>query len=127
MTDDTPADDDGPIRIYRRLSPESAAMMRVAIAALGFPPHCSFKACRRTGTCATRDLLCWQVNHEDMNHAIRLAAAHRWREGPRPGEEWPAWPPGQVHMFERLLAEEAAGEAGAVRDRIAGEVEETTS
>ena len=123
MTDD----DDGPIRIYRRLSAESAALVRAAIADIGFPAHCSFKACRRSGACSTRDLLCWQVNHEDMNREFRLAAAHRWREGPRPGEEWPEWPPGQVRLFERLLAEEAAGEGGAVRDRIAGQVEETSS
>jgi hypothetical protein len=62
-----------------------------------------------------------------MNHAIRLATARRWLQGPKPGEDWPEWSPQQVRTFERLLAAESAGESGALRDRIAGQAEETTS
>lgn len=121
-----PAAEDNTITIYRHLSDRAATLLRAAIADLGFPVHCSFKACRRSRTCATRDLLCWQVNHEAMNRAIRLAAARRWRHGPKPGEAWPDWSPEQVRMFERLLAEDAAGGRDGVRYRIAA-MEETTS
>ena len=44
-----------------------------------------------------------------------------------PGEDWPEWTPQQVREYQRLLAEEAAGERDALRDRIAGQVEETAS
>ncbi len=122
-----PSEDDHQIQIYRHLSDRAATLLRAAIADLGFPPHCSFKACRRSRSCSTRDLLCWQVNHEEMNQAITLATARRWRQGPKPGEDWPDWSPEQIRTFEWVLAEEAAGERDGLRKRIVGQVDETTS
>jgi hypothetical protein len=119
-------DENGPIKIYRRVPDHAAPLLRKAIAALGFPEHCGFKACRRTRTCATRHLLCWQVNHEEMNREILLMSARTWKRASERGEPWPDVDPDLIRRYERALAEEA-GELDGLRDRLRGSSEEAAS
>ena len=97
------------IEIFRRLSPEGAGFLRRIITAMGLADFCPLTSCKRARACATRQVLCWQVNHDDLTPRIMSILAHDWQRRTAAGEYVPIAPVEADH-FKRILAREAAGE-----------------
>lgn len=99
------------IEIFRRLSPETAATLRKIITGIGLAAYCSVRSCKRARACSTRQVLCWQVNHEDLTPIIMRALALHWQRRVAAGEEVDV-APATVDDYRRILA--APEPSGAV-------------
>ncbi len=96
------------IELVQCLSPDEAATLRVAITFLGYARHCPLKICKRARACATRQVLCWQVHHDDFDPEIMRLLARSWQKWVAEGTAPAHLPPAVVDAFACTLAEEDA-------------------
>ncbi len=100
--------EDEDVPIYRRLSPEGAARLRSVMTILGAPPHCFVKGCRRQRRCTTRQVLCWQLAHDQLEARIMLVFAKQWQAACAAGTG-ADWAPSDVATLQRVLAAAEGG------------------
>lgn len=96
------------IELVECLSPDQAATLRAAITRLEYARHCPLKTCKRARACATRQVLCWQVHHDDFDPEIMRLLARSWRKWVAEGTAPDRLAPAVVEAFECVLADEDA-------------------
>jgi len=79
---------------FRPLTAEQAARLQLICTALGLPDYCSFRACRRSRRCATRQVICYQALRHEINAIVDPIFNQRLAQGPQDdGVEPPEAPP----------------------------------
>ena len=106
------------------MDPRWAEFLRRVTTCLGLHRDCPFKVCRRAKACATRHVLCYQANEEDLKPIVQGIRARIWARAVARGAEIDVAPASEGDMRrhlaweEREIAKIEAGEYGADDEQL---------